>query len=379
MPVLTVCDRRDPHCEAYRRLFTHISDRALAEVFSDENLAAVVEHGANGRGLLQRGPLLQIMAGRPHPQKAAARARETIASVALAVSASPEEALQKLNQAGAITDPVRALQSLTALQRRLRTTPQGLVNAYIHVTYSCNLACDHCYAIAGPGHAGTSMAPSDVASLVGQTAGAGFTKAVITGGEPLAHPQRDALLDTLAELRSAVKPMQIILRTNLSGALPGQLLAQLVRAADQVIVSVDGDAACHDARRGRGAYAPHGHQPAPVGGTHTPDLRGRRPLPGSARRHADRGRGRRHGRRVPCVTWGRNWICRCASNQCCRWARAAGQGLAPESYSSLDDDLEGAGLCGRAPCDVRPGHEPLHRAGWRLLSLLRADRAAARN
>ena len=118
-------DRRDPHCEAYRRVFSHISDRALAEVFAEENLAAVVDHGANGHGMLQHGPLLQIMRGGPHPQKVAARARETAACVALAASGSPEEALGKLDAVGAITDPARALHGLIALHERLHAPPRG--------------------------------------------------------------------------------------------------------------------------------------------------------------------------------------------------------------------------------------------------------------
>ena len=92
-------------------------------------------------------------------------------------------------------------------------------------------------------------------ALVRQAAAAGFSKAVITGGEPLTHPQRDALLDVLAELRPAVKPLQIILRTNLAGPLSEPLLARLMSAADLVVVSVDGDEAGHDARRGPGTYA----------------------------------------------------------------------------------------------------------------------------
>jgi uncharacterized protein len=252
-------DRRDPHCEAYRRVFSHISDRALAEVFGEENLAAVVEHGPNGHGMLQRGPLLQIMRGGPHPRKVAARARETVACVALAVSASTSnastEALRKLAAAGAITDPLSALASLTGLHERLHTTPRGLVNAYLHITYACNLECAHCYASSGPRADSTIMAVADVGTLVRQAAAAGFGKAVITGGEPLAHPQRDALLDALAELRPTVKPLQIVLRTNLVAPLSETLLARLMSATDLVVVSLDGDEAGHDARRGPGAYA----------------------------------------------------------------------------------------------------------------------------
>jgi uncharacterized protein len=129
-----------------------------------------------------------------------------------------------------------------------------LVNAYLHVTYACNLTCNHCYAKAGPG-ASPAMAVDDVVRLVQEAAQARFRKAVITGGEPLAHPQRDALLDALAALRDQVKPMQIVLRTNLAYPLTSELVERLARSTDQVVVSLDGDETCHDARRGAGTYA----------------------------------------------------------------------------------------------------------------------------
>lgn len=52
---------RDPHCLAYRRILDYIVDRALAEVFREENLAAVVNQP--GAGLLRRGGLLSVMQG----------------------------------------------------------------------------------------------------------------------------------------------------------------------------------------------------------------------------------------------------------------------------------------------------------------------------
>lgn len=336
-------DRRDPHCEAYRRVFGHISDRALAEVFADENLEAVVERGANGYGMLQRGPLLQLMRGGPHPQKVAARARETVACVALAVSDTPGEALQKLAAAGAVTDPDRALSSLTSLHERLRATPQGLVNAYIHVTYSCNLACRHCYAEAGPRRDGSEMTVGDVAALIHDATRAGFRKAVITGGEPLAHGERDALLDALAELRQAVKPLQVVLRTNLAGLLTESLLARLAQAADVIAVSVDGNEACHDARRGAGAHAwtvanldrlvalARQSDGARVQLTATLSAGDTAGTPGGAVRAL----AQRLGvpvRFKPVLPLG----------------RAAAAGLAPERYSSLDDDVD-AVACAPAP------------------------------
>ena len=51
----------DPYCVAYRRVFDCVVERAMAEVFSEDNLAAVVDEGPSGHGLLRKGNLLQIM------------------------------------------------------------------------------------------------------------------------------------------------------------------------------------------------------------------------------------------------------------------------------------------------------------------------------
>jgi uncharacterized protein len=245
---------RDPHCPAYQQAFRAITDRALAEVFSEENMQAVVAGGKNQYGLLQKGTILQIMRGGPHPQEVAKQARKVAAAVALASSASLDEAVDRLEVAGLVTNRIAARGSLEALQSQLQHQAEGLLNAYLHVTYACNLACEHCYASAGPGQAGQSMPAEQALRLVSEAASAGFRKAIITGGEPLAHPQRDALLDGLAALRPAVKPLQIVLRTNLAHPLTAALLEKITHSADQVVVSVDGDQATHDARRGQGAY-----------------------------------------------------------------------------------------------------------------------------
>ena len=247
-------DRRDPQCTVYRKLFDHITTRALDEVFSAENMQAVVQHGPGANGLMRKGRLIQVMKGSAHPHELARKARETVAAVALAGSASPEEAVEKLGRAGIVTRPEAALGSLRSLRTRLDgQSRQGLVNAYLHVTYACNLTCTHCYAQAGPGKF-SSMTVSEVERLARLCAAAGFRKVVITGGEPLAHPQREALLDALAGLRTELKPVQVVLRTNLAYATTPELLARLCMAASQIVVSVDGDQAMHDLRRGAGAY-----------------------------------------------------------------------------------------------------------------------------
>ena len=247
--------RRDPHCMVYRQLFDHITTRALDEVFSAENLEAVIKHGAGDNGLMSKGRLIQVMKGSAHPQEEARKARETVAAVALASSSSPEEALEKLNLAGIITNRGAALGSLHALRTRLdQQSRQGLVNVYLHVTYACNLTCTHCYARSGLGKS-PAMCVEKVERLAREAAAVGFRKVVITGGEPMAHPRRNELIYTLAGLRKNIKPVHIVLRTNLAYPLTPDLAHRLAEGADQVVVSLDGDEVSHDARRGAGMYA----------------------------------------------------------------------------------------------------------------------------
>ncbi len=55
---------KDPYCPSYRRIFSHITERALEEVFSEENMDAIVAQ-PDGSSLLREGALLTIMRGGP--------------------------------------------------------------------------------------------------------------------------------------------------------------------------------------------------------------------------------------------------------------------------------------------------------------------------
>ncbi|MBI2297729.1 MAG: SPASM domain-containing protein [Armatimonadetes bacterium] len=245
---------RDPYCPAYRRIFDHITDRALDEVFSDENLDAVVEE-PNGEGLLRRGKLLGLMRGDPHPTEAKQHARQLLLAVALGANQPRDVTAERLVQAGVARSAEAAAGALERLAKRLRA-PVGRNNLYLHVTFGCNLTCDHCYAEAGPARVGgPALSAEQVLSLCRQAAALGFRQAVITGGEPLVHPEREALLDGLAALRAEVKPLLTVLRTNLAIPMGSELLARIAGAVDKVFVSLDGGEAEHDARRGAGSHA----------------------------------------------------------------------------------------------------------------------------
>jgi uncharacterized protein len=244
---------RDPQCLAYKKIFSAISDRALKEVFSQENLEEVIDHPDKEKGLLRKGQMLSLMREGPHPAETAQNARQILAVVVLAITNSPVEAARKFKKLGLTTNLERTEAAMAELLKRLNAPIQGLNNVYLHVTFACNLHCLHCYAKAESSRKG-AFSVENLVSTCHQAARLGFRHAVITGGEPLVHPDRDYLLDGLASLRQEVKPLLTVLRTSLALPMNDNLLQKLSSSTDQVVVSLDGNQETHDARRGSGMY-----------------------------------------------------------------------------------------------------------------------------
>jgi uncharacterized protein len=239
---------KDPYCETYRQVFKTLGDSALEEIFSEENINTIVEE--QGESIYRKGRLISIANGSPHP--AAGRRRAMSIIYAAALGADKEKAAEKLWKAGAASSAEHAEMKLESLLHRLRDM-RPLNNIYIHVTFDCNLRCSHCYADAGR-EGGMHMSVDDMITICREASKLGFRQAVLTGGEPLTHPQREKMLEALRELRESVRPMTISLRTNLSLPMDDRLKAMLAESADQIAVSLDGDRGFHDQRRGAGSF-----------------------------------------------------------------------------------------------------------------------------
>jgi uncharacterized protein len=244
---------RDPHCQAYQLFFSQVIDRATAEVFSKENMEALVTHSHPDDGLLHRGKLLTIMRDGPPPYETAARARQILAAVALAHTRDSVEATNRFVRLGLSNNKKRTLKAMASLQHRLLSSFKSLNNLYLHVTFDCPLRCSHCYALGGEINKGCLSIP-DVQRACFEAARIGFRQVVITGGEPLVYPQRNALLHTLADLRKEIKPLLTVLRTSLALKMGADLLQLVSQSTDETVISIDGDRESHDARRGTGSY-----------------------------------------------------------------------------------------------------------------------------
>jgi uncharacterized protein len=242
---------RDPYCLAYRRIFDEIVERSAEEFFVEDNLRSLVER--KKPSFRSRGRLLSIMNDDPHPHEVTRHARRAVAAAILAETGSPKESSGKFEVLG-LTDHVERTEiKLAEFHDRLKKPGDVLGNLYLHVTFACPLSCSHCYARAGPERIEHLPVPETLKACR-EGARLGFRHVVITGGEPLAHPQRDTLLDGLAESRHGLKPSLVVMRTALAMRMDRHLVRRVGRSADQVVVSIDGDRETHDRRRGRGSY-----------------------------------------------------------------------------------------------------------------------------
>lgn len=109
----------------------------------------------------------------------------------------------------------------------------------LQITWRCNLACAHCYL--GPAR-GVDLPVERVAALAREFEALGGLRLLISGGEPLLHPQWEQVNAALLAL-----PVRRVLLSN-GLLLSDQILANL--AVEEVQISLDGLAAGHQALRG---------------------------------------------------------------------------------------------------------------------------------
>ena len=119
-----------------------------------------------------------------------------------------------------------------------------------HLTRRCNLACEHCYAEAGPGPYPDELNTAEARALMDDLAGYKVPAVLFSGGEPLMRPD----VFELAE-HAGARGLRIVLSTN--GTLITRDLAARLKAArfSYIGVSLDGLREVHDRmRRKSGAF-----------------------------------------------------------------------------------------------------------------------------
>jgi len=211
---------KDPYCEAYHAVFDRMARDMALEMGGLMTKRITPDHT----------PLLQMAGDQPHPYD-------------LAVN---EQRMRRAVSWGRY--PFGASQTLEVYKRN---RVQELNKLYLHITFDCPLRCGHCYASGGE----TDMPemPADAAlGVISDAQKALFRSVVVTGGEPLVHGGIDALLTGLKAID--LKGMRLILRTSLGIPIGDERLKAICETFPEIVVSVDGDEASHDKRRGAGRY-----------------------------------------------------------------------------------------------------------------------------
>jgi uncharacterized protein len=247
--------RRDPYCIAYKDFYSELLDHAIDEMLDSRNIRAIrspacVPH----RGLMQRGPLLDILSQRVHPDGRTAAFRRVVAAFALATNLPLTALAEEMCRLGISQTPSTAEVSLRELLRKLEAPDHVANDVYLHVTDQCSTGCTHCYASAKAASFPTEMTVEDVCTLCMQGAELGYRRIVITGGEPLEHKDIELLLNRLTALQDNLGACFLTLRTSLLGRMNMSLIPLLDAAFGQIVVSVDGDREHHDSKRYSGCY-----------------------------------------------------------------------------------------------------------------------------
>jgi uncharacterized protein len=246
----------DHYCNTYKEAFESIRNVLLKEISDERNIMAMKSSSMPKNGetpFLKKGKLISLTK-KAHPSTIAQHAKRAIALYEIAKGPTLAIAAQRM-----VNDNITENhgQTYSAL-KQIKETMLGngslvsLNNLYLHLTFKCNLNCSHCYADANPDNSEYFMASNELAHLIKQAIQNNFRQVVLTGGEPLIHPQINEILIQLNSLKN--KKINFVLRTNFTGEYSDDFLLQIASSFDQVVVSVDGNKKTHDERRGKGTY-----------------------------------------------------------------------------------------------------------------------------
>lgn len=132
---------------------------------------------------------------------------------------------------------------------RLRLT--RLREFWFHITDHCNLACRHCLFACNPSE-GREMAFARFEKIIEEVHGLGGRTIYLTGGEPLVHPDIQAMCRKALSLSADTH--LVVLTNGIKVPEMIRFFSKLPQDRIHFQLSIDGDARQHEAIRGKGTY-----------------------------------------------------------------------------------------------------------------------------
>jgi MoaA/NifB/PqqE/SkfB family radical SAM enzyme len=128
--------------------------------------------------------------------------------------------------------------------------PYQLTELWLHLTDRCNLRCNHCLFSSSPENR-AQISFESLERITEQATALGCRKYILTGGEPLMHPDFERIVDLLLQDRES----EVVVQTN--GTLLRQSGAAFRRWASRPFrlqIGIDGLQDNHDRIRGEGSF-----------------------------------------------------------------------------------------------------------------------------
>ncbi len=247
--------KKDPYCIAYKDLYRELLNLSVKEIFSKKNRRVISQgFGIRSQGILQDGEVLDLMTGRSHADNRTMSYRRVIAAALLGTGRSTETLAKSLTSLGISRSEDTAVTSLYELMRRLSAPDHKANDVYLHITNGCSGKCTHCYAESRNKNDALWMSPSEIVRISLEASQLGYLRIVLTGGEPLEHPEITEVLKRLVTINDALADCMLVFRTSLLNPVEQGLAWLLDEVAQQIVVSLDGSPEYHDARRFPGAH-----------------------------------------------------------------------------------------------------------------------------
>ncbi len=256
----------DPYWVTKKAFFDEIETKYIKEYV---HLLDIPEASLGTRKLVNDFPITTIIKSGKNQDYLTRNAKRIIAAYLLGIDQNIYSVNESLIRLGLIKNKKSGLYTLKSFKKRLLAMQYN--NLYIHLTWSCNLKCNHCYA---PTTQYLEQKSDDereksrqnqkrihfpieknlLKQIFFDAKNVNFQKIVITGGEPTCHPQFEQFVYFLKGIKQELSPLKLVLRSNWTLNLTEKLMTTISEVFDQIVVSVDGDQASHDKRRGKGSY-----------------------------------------------------------------------------------------------------------------------------
>jgi uncharacterized protein len=127
---------------------------------------------------------------------------------------------------------------------------RGAGKLFLNITDSCPLRCTHCAVNASAGN--MDMPLETALTIIREALALGFEEVSLNGGEPFVYGEFRTLVNEMIKMRNA--DMNFMLFTNLFVDFDDDLAKLILQAFDKISISLDGDEAEHDERRGAGTF-----------------------------------------------------------------------------------------------------------------------------